>query len=279
MTRRELWDTICSAAAELYDGREARAFTAAVCEDRFGLRFTDVIVEPEAPYPDRDDLPEVVGEIRRGRPAQYITGYALFCGRKFAVREGVLIPRPETEELVLRIAEEQKTRGKANLLDIGTGSGCIAVSLAALLPEARVTAVDISDTALETAGENARRNRVTVELQKCDILKETPQGRFDIIVSNPPYITRSEKSQMKRNVLDYEPEEALFVEDSDPLLFYRTIARRGREMLRPGGTLYFEINEQFGPQTRTMLEETGYTDVRLHDDLFGKPRTITAWLK
>ena len=159
MTRREIWDTVYGAAAAAYEPREARAVAALVCEDRLGLRFTDVIVEPDAPCPLRDDLQRLAFEIGSYRPAQYIAGFCRFCGRKFSLEEGVLIPRPETEELVRTIVERHRSDSGLRILDIGTGSGCIAVTLAAELPDARVTAVDISDTALRIARRNATGRR------------------------------------------------------------------------------------------------------------------------
>ena len=234
MTRREIWDTVYGAAAAAYEPREARAVAALVCEDRLGLRFTDVIVEPDAPCPLRDDLQRLAFEIGSYRPAQYIAGFCRFCGRKFSLEEGVLIPRPETEELVRTIVERHRSDSGLRILDIGTGSGCIAVTLAAELPDARVTAVDISDTALRIARRNAERLRQTVRFERRDILTGPPEGEFDLIVSNPPYVTESEKRQMSPNVLRYEPHRALFVPDDDPLLFYRAIAGLGRRLFAPG---------------------------------------------
>lgn len=277
MTRREIWDAVNRAAASVYDAREARAVAAFVCEGRLGLRFTDVIVEPDAPCPLREELASLTAEIRDRRPAQYIAGYAFFRNMKFAVREGVLIPRPETEELVGFIEAEHRAEEGLRVLDIGTGSGCIAVSLALALPRSRVTGIDVSDTALATASENARRLGAEVRFERFDILDDDGlQGPYDIVVSNPPYVTRSERAQMPPNVLRHEPHRALFVPDDDPLLFYRAIAEKGRTMLAPGGRLWFEINERFGPQTVRLLENEGYADVRLREDLFGKPRTVCA---
>ncbi len=279
MTRREIWDTVNRAAASVYDAREARAVTAFVCEGRLGLRFTDVIVEPDAPCPLREELAPLMAEIRDRRPAQYIAGYAFFRDMKFIVREGVLIPRPETEEMVGLIETEHRGEKGLRVLDIGTGSGCIAVSLALALPESRVTGIDISDSALATASENARRLGAEVRFERHDILSESvPEGTYDLVVSNPPYVTRSEQAQMLPNVLRHEPHRALFVPDDDPLLFYRAIAEKGRTMIARGGELWFEINERFGPQTVRLLEDEGYADIRLREDMFGKPRTIcTRW--
>lgn len=276
MTRRELWDRIYDAAAEVYESREARAFAASVCEGRLGMRFTDVIVEPDAPCPDREDLTGILADIRDCRPAQYITGAAYFLGRKFVVREGVLIPRPETEELVRRIADRYAGRSGMRILDVGTGSGCIAVTLAAELPAADVTGIDVSATALTVARENGRLCGGRVRFDRCDILPEQPAGRFDLIVSNPPYVTVGEKAEMRPNVLKHEPHRALFVDDDDPLLFYRVIAERGRSLLVSGGTLWFEINERFGDEVTRLLRSLDYADVKLTADLFGKPRMTEA---
>ncbi|WP_353957554.1 peptide chain release factor N(5)-glutamine methyltransferase, partial [uncultured Alistipes sp.] len=269
-------EQVYGAAAAPYEPRGARAVAAPVCEDRLGLRFTDVIVEPDAPCPLRDDLQRLAFEIGSYRPAQYIAGFCRFCGRKFSLEEGVLIPRPETEELVRTIVERHRSDSGLRILDIGTGSGCIAVTLAAELPDARVTAVDISDTALRIARRNAERHRQTVRFERRDILTGPPEGEFDLIVSNPPYVTESEKRQMSPNVLRYEPHRALFVPDDDPLLFYRAIAGLGRRLFAPGGTVYFEINERFGTQTVELLENEGYREIVLSKDFFGKPRTVSA---
>ena len=276
MTRRELWDCIYDAAAGVYDRREARAFAAFVCEGRLGMRFTDVIVEPDAPCPDREDLPDILAEIRDCRPAQYIAGFAYFLGRKFAVREGVLIPRPETEEMVRRIVDRYKGRSGMRILDVGTGSGCIAVTLAAELPDAEVTGIDVSETVLAVAGRNGSLCGGRVRFECCDILTRQPGGRFDLVVSNPPYVTETEKNEMDANVLDWEPGLALFVPDEDPLRFYNRIARLGSELLLPGGKLYFEINQAYGRETAHILEMNQYRDVRVIKDIFGKDRIVTA---
>lgn len=296
-TRRELWDRIHAAASSRYEGHEARAITALLCEELFAMRFTDVIIEPNAPCPEGlgAQIERVVQELTDGRPVQYIVGYTEFGNLRLNVREGVLIPRPETEELVEWVASEADTLheathhvSKANeplrILDIGTGSGCIAVSLAALLDDAEVVALDLSEEALQIAAENAHMNHTAVTFIQHDILSATlpealPPHSFDLIVSNPPYVTQSERAQMQANVLNYEPQMALFVSDEDPLLFYRTIARHGRTLLRPGGALYFEINEQFGADTRRMLQQEGYSDVKIRRDIFEKERMVRAWLR
>lgn len=276
MTRRELWDKVYDAARSVYAEREARSYTAVVCEGRLGMRFTDVIVEPAAPCPDYEELPQILAAIRDHCPAQYITGFAWFLDRKFAVREGVLIPRPETEELVRMITDRYKGRSGLRVLDVGTGSGCIAVTLAAELKQAEVVAVDVSESALEVARENARRHRVSVDFVRCDMLQEGPSGHFDLIVSNPPYVTLQEKNEMRPNVLRYEPHRALFVPDDDPLVFYRAIAEYGCRSLNPGGMLWFELNERYGSEVASLLEQSGYSEVAVHDDMFGKQRMAEA---
>lgn len=276
MTRRELWDKVYDAARSVYEEREARSYTAVVCEGRLGMRFTDVIVEPAAPCPDYEELPQILVAIRDHCPAQYITGFAWFLDRKFAVREGVLIPRPETEELVRMITDRYKGRSGLRVLDVGTGSGCIAVTLAAELKQAEVVAVDVSESALEVARENARRHRVLVDFVRCDMLQEGPSGNFDLIVSNPPYVTLQEKNEMRPNVLRYEPHRALFVPDDDPLVFYRAIAEYGCRSLNPGGMLWFELNERYGSEVASLLEQSGYSEVAVHDDMFGKQRMAEA---
>lgn len=276
MTRRELWDKVYEAARSVYGEREARSYTAFVCEGRLGMRFTDVIVEPAAPCPEHEELPQILSAIRDHCPAQYITGFAWFFDRKFTVREGVLIPRPETEELVRMITDRCKGRRGLRVLDVGTGSGCIAVTLGAELVEAEVVAVDVSESALKIARENACMHRVPVDFVRCDILQEGPSGHFDLIVSNPPYVTLRERDEMRPNVLRYEPHRALFVPDDDSLVFYRAIAEYGRRSLNPGGMLWFELNERYGGEVASLLEQTGYSEVVVHDDMFGKQRMAEA---
>ena len=217
-----------------------------------------------------------VERLKKHEPIQYIQGYSDFCGLRFKVTSATLIPRPETSELVEWIASEYS--GKiVNILDIGTGSGCIAISLAHKLPESNVTAWDISTAALAVAAENSRNNGTEVTFERVDILSYEPKSaQFDIIVSNPPYIKENEKSAMHNNVLDWEQHTALFVPDSDPLLFYRTIAEKGLQMLAPSGTLYFEINHAHGAETMKMLANFGYTDIELRKDFADNDRMIKA---
>lgn len=223
-----------------------------------------------------DKFFEIVRLLKIGHPLQYIIGETEFSGLKFGVNPSTLIPRPETEELVL-LARERLAAGK-KVLDIGTGSGCIAIALSAACPEAEVTGIDISPEAVETARANAVRNRVKAEFLIRDILHFETEAwqQYDLIVSNPPYVRESEKQDMQRHVLDHEPHRALFVPDSDPLLFYRRIAEFGCRYLASGGFLYFEINEALGKETAALLENYNYRQIHVVKDLFDKDRFVVA---
>lgn len=221
-------------------------------------------------------LDNAIKRLKNQEPIQYILGYSDFCGLRFKVTPATLIPRPETSELVEWIAVDHSGKA-ASILDIGTGSGCIAISLAHKLPESKVTAWDISKDALAVATENSRNNSTKVTFEQVDILSYEPKSaEFDIIVSNPPYIKENEKSAMHNNVLDWEPHTALFVPDSDPLLFYRTIANKGLTLLKSSGTLYFEINRAHGDETIEMLANLGYTGFELRKDFADNDRMIRA---
>lgn len=232
--------------------------------------------------PQRDELLHMAERIAKGEPVQYVVGKAEFCGLTFHVEPGVLIPRPETEELV--DAVELQNAQAMRVVDIGTGSGCIAISLSKKFPDAKVEGWDISDDTLRIAKGNAERNESNVSFHKVDVLSVSPSEalslaegkRVDVIVSNPPYICDREKSDMERNVLDHEPHLALFVPDEDPLLFYRKIAELGVEILSTGGRLYFEINRAYGRETVLLLEGLGYSNVQLVQDQFGNDRMVCA---
>ena len=220
-------------------------------------------------------LDNAIERLKKQEPIQYILGYSDFCGLRFRVTPATLIPRPETSELVEWVASE--ATGNEHILDIGTGSGCIAISLAHRVPQGNVTAWDISNAALAVATENSKANDCPVTFEQVDILAYQPtDAQFDIIVSNPPYIKEVEKEQMYSNVLDWEPHTALFVPDNDPLLFYRTIAIKGLSLLKPGGKLYFEINRAHGQETVEMLESLGYTGMELRKDFADNDRMIRA---
>ena len=225
----------------------------------------------------RDVLDEMIARLQKNEPIQYIIGTEEFDGLTFEVDENVLIPRPETRELVQWVVEEYKTRNSCRILDIGTGSGCIAISLAKQLPQAEVEAWDISEGALKVAGKNARRNGAEVCFRRQDVLSAVSGSvHYEVIVSNPPYIAEKEKKDMDANVLDWEPSIALFVPDDDPLLFYRKIAVLAKEMLTEDGTLYFEINQAYGQETMGMLGMLGYGHIELKKDSWGNDRMVKA---
>lgn len=272
MTVRETIQTIERALQPLYDSREATAIAREVVSRRCGYTFSELVVNYDSEC-SIDNLQSIVEQLAAARPVQYVTGVAEFCDLQLKVAEGVLIPRPETAELVAQIVAD--THPGAKILDVGTGSGAIAVALAKSIEGAKVTAVDISDVALEIASENAERNGVDIRFCKADALEDMNSlGEFDVIVSNPPYIPQSDMASMQRNVTDYEPHTALFVADSDPLCFYRSIAQNALSMLKAGGRLYFEICERFGAEMVEMLDGMGYTDVVVSKDIFGKDRMV-----
>lgn len=271
-TRRATVRRIASAIEALYEPREADAIARELVCRALGIDFSHLVADYDAEC-EVEDLTTKIEQLQAGRPVQYVTGIAEFCGVDFAVREGVLIPRPETEELVALVAAQAPVG--ARILDIGTGSGAIAVSLARYVKEAKVTAVDISDVALRIARENAERNGVEIATAKADALGDMSHlGMFDIIVSNPPYIPQSDLPTMHANVRDYEPHEAIFVPDDDPLIFYRAIADNAQQMLVAGGVLAFEIYEQFGGQTCQMLRERGFREVTSVRDANLKERIV-----
>jgi release factor glutamine methyltransferase len=272
MTIRQTIQTIEEALSPLYDSREATAIAREVVCRVCGYTFSQLVINYDSEC-FIENLQTIIDQLAASRPVQYVTGVAEFCDLEFKVCEGVLIPRPETAELVAQIVAD--THPGAKILDVGTGSGAIAVALAKSIDGAEVTAVDISDIALEIASENAERNGVDIRFCKADALDDmTSLGEFDVIVSNPPYIPQSDIVRMERNVVDYEPHTALFVSDDDALCFYRSIAQNGVKMLRMGGALYFEIYEQFGKQIRQMLEQMGYNDIVVAKDIFGKERMV-----
>ena len=257
---------------------EVTVLTRIIATEILGISQTAYLLKDDVTLNAEQEalLDNAIERLKKHEPIQYILGYSDFCGLRFKVTPATLIPRPETSELVEWIAADYS--GKAvNILDIGTGSGCIAVSLAHKLPMSNVTAWDISHDALAVAAENSRNNGTEVTFEQVDILAHEPQDeQFYIIVSNPPYIKENEKSAMHSNVLDWEPHTALFVPDSDPLLFYRTIADKGLLLLKPGGTLYFEINRAHGAETAEMLANYGYTGIELRKDIAGNDRMIKA---
>ncbi len=222
------------------------------------------------------ELSRAMNRLEKKEPIQYVMGYSIFSGLRLVLNQHTLIPRPETEELVDLIVKENKLINP-NIIDIGTGSGCIAIALANLIPGAEITATDIDNNAITIAEENAEFNHVNLILLTTDIIYEDiPGSSFDIIVSNPPYVRYSEKDLMDENVLNYEPELALYVTDEDPLIFYKTIANKAKKKLRPGGYLYFEINEAFGEEVCELLSDEGYRQIELFNDIHDRPRNVRA---
>lgn len=262
-----------------YGAAEAESFFHIAMEEINKLRRIDFVMQPDGTLTDTQlaQWQNVLQQLEQSRPIQYIFGKAHFYGLEFKVNENTLIPRPETEELVEWIIHENAKRSAISILDIGTGTGCIPVSLAANLPNATVSAIDVSVGALAIAKENASANNTNINFIQADILQATAlQQQYDVIVSNPPYVRNLEKNEIKPNVLEYEPHLALFVEDTDPLVFYRKIAQLALVSLKPGGKLYFEINQYLGSETVALLENLGFKDIILRKDFAGNDRMIAC---
>lgn len=272
MTIRHIIHTVREAIASLYGLREAESIARMVVCGELKYDLSQLV----AHYDDEceiADLSSKVAELQSGRPVQYVLGKAEFCEMEFEVEEGVLIPRPETEELVCRIAEMAKPG--ARILDVGTGSGAIAISLAKMVERAEVVAVDISCEALAVAQRNAARLGAEVEFVEADALADLSHlGEFDIIVSNPPYIPQSDIADMRKNVVEFEPHLALFVPDDNILRFYRATAENAQTMLRVDGSLWFEIYEKAGEEVCAMLRERGFKRTELIEDANLKPRMV-----
>lgn len=265
----------------IFPENEIRCFSRILFEKVCKIPPYQLLVDKDKKLSDieKREIKVIVERLRHEEPLQYILGEADFYGMTFSVNTDVLIPRPETEELVERILTRHKNQ-KHRILDIGTGSGCIAVTLARNLTTSEVFATDISENALQTASINAQRNQTEVRFIQTNILTTQAEteipGTFSILVSNPPYVKESEKVAMEKNVLAYEPHLALFVPDNDPLMFYRAIAKFGKTKLIKNGFLYFEINAQYGAETINMLKEEGYHNILLIQDISGKDRIIEA---
>lgn len=263
----------------LYPAGEVESMTRQIIEWITGWDFTRQLIHRNETFTreQSEKVRSIVQRLLKHEPLQYILGETFFSGLKIRVTPAVLIPRPETEELVGLISDHNLPDG-SRLLDIGTGSGCIALALKKRFPETTVSACDISPDALAIARENSLINQLDVDFFQADILSWNSRKwpLFDVIVSNPPYVTVSEKKQMQRNVLDFEPPTALFVADNNPLLYYRAIAAFASEYLKKGGFLFFEINEKFGPETANLLRVQGFAEVHLKTDLQGKNRMVVA---
>ncbi len=270
---------------DIYPANEITSLTRLIAEHVCHLPAHQLLMDKDREISERErkEIYDIVRRLARHEPIQYILGQTEFYGMAFKVNPSVLIPRPETEELVERIFADYRDVPDLRVLDIGTGSGCIAISLARALKQANVTAVDISTDALATAQKNAKRLHAPVHFLEMDILTsrlahpEIPFG-LDIIVSNPPYIQQSERTGMDRNVADYEPETALFVPDEEPLLFYHHIAHFGKRKLRRGGRVYVEIHSLFSKQTFDLFRRNRYKKVEVIQDIFGRDRIIKAEL-
>jgi len=282
MVIKQYKDTFFHELSAIYDAQEIESFFYLILESFHRKKRIDLALEPEM---EMDALQllrweSALAELKKQKPIQYILGETEFYGLPFLVNENVLIPRPETEELIALILAEGKgkrEKGKVRILDIGTGSGCIPIALKKNLPEAEVYAIDISEKALATAMKNAELNQVDVYFRLQDILAtEDLESSFDIIVSNPPYVRHLEKAEIKPNVLEHEPHLALFVADNDALLFYRKITALAQKHLTPKGKLYFEINQYLGKETFALVESFGFTEVRLHQDIYGNDRMVSA---
>ncbi|MFC2086615.1 peptide chain release factor N(5)-glutamine methyltransferase [Bacteroidota bacterium] len=277
-TIKRFFNFICSELSGIYEYRECKSIALTFMEamlnikrDKIPLHFNDPIQDDKIIL-----LNSGLKELIKGRPIQQVIGKTEFYGLEFMINENVLIPRPETEGLVDRIIKEN-TKQNPSILDIGTGSGCIAISLAKNIPCASVYASDNSKKALEIASVNCIHNEVKVQFIQNNILESPlPFKKYDIIVSNPPYVRKSEKNKLHKNVVAFEPEDALFVPDADPLVFYQKIAERGQYMLFEGGLLYFEINEFLGKEIMELLNVMDYSNILIRKDLHNKDRFIRA---
>ena len=315
MTLRNFIDHVMEQLAPLYPPQECKAMAVRMLKELLaGYKGYEHMVEPATELDTFQIAPEGTAEgsqpsqhpgaekyllscverLATGEPLQYVMGFEWFCGHKFNVAPGVLIPRPETEELVCKaigFAQQHQSATPLRILDICTGSGCIAWSMAAAAPQAEVYACDISQQALKIASTQqiqcADNTPAKVKFLECDILSQQAQqkivqacgeGEFNLIISNPPYVCECEKSQMRENVLAHEPSIALFVPDNDPLKFYRAIAQLSGRILSPGGALMFEINERFGAETAQMMQQMGYTNCQVLQDLFGKDRMVVGYM-
>lgn len=294
------YETLWHRLTGIYDTDEAKAIVRWMLDIRFGLSLTDIVCGKldELTDAEQSELERMMQRLESGEPVQYVAGMAEFCGRQFHVEPGVLIPRPETGELCRWMVEERRREGEYQVLDVGTGSGCIAITLALEMKEAKVTAWDISDDALRIAKKNAEALGAEVTFEQRDalnhgdrhsdlrcaaIIEPVPMihpvpmiQQWDAIVSNPPYVCQKEAATMERHVLEHEPHLALFVPDDDPLRFYRAIAKYGQKTLKPNGLLYFELNPLYACETESMVRELGYAETEIKLDMFGKQRFLKA---
>lgn len=294
------YETLWHRLTGIYDTDEAKAIVRWMLDIRFGLSLTDIVCGKldELTDAEQSELEKMMQRLESGEPVQYVTGTTEFCGRQFHVEPGVLIPRPETGELCRWMVEERRREGEYQVLDVGTGSGCIAITLALEMKEAKVTAWDISDDALRIAKKNAEALGAEVTFEQRDalnhgdrhsdlrcatIIEPVPMihpvpmiQQWDAIVSNPPYVCQKEAATMERHVLEHEPHLALFVPDDDPLRFYRAIAHYAWETLKPNGLLFFELNPLYASETEAMVHRWGFAETSVKQDIFGKQRFLKA---
>jgi release factor glutamine methyltransferase len=282
MTTQELTTDLAAALLAVYPAAEAQAMAALVAEHLLGHSPLQRRMQAHAPVPGPvlAQLPALQARLLTHEPVQYVLGIAHFAGLELAVTPATLIPRPETEELVQLVARAHAGRRGLRLLDVGTGSGCLAIAIALELLDSQVVAVDISPEALAVARRNAARYAPAVAFEEVDILQGLPvgvaPGSLDILVSNPPYVRESERALMRENVLAWEPATALFVPDDDPLLFYRRLAVVGEVLLRPGGSIWLEINEELGPETAALFDAAAFEPAAVLTDFLGRPRFVRA---
>jgi release factor glutamine methyltransferase len=270
------------ALAEKFPQREAEQLMRILLEDLFGIDWNQQLMNPDLRIDEHQhyQLSEAVKRLLAGEPVQYVTGIARFNDLLLKVSPAVLIPRPETEELVQKISTSLPKEKTIRIWDIGTGSGCIAIALAKQFPHAEVIAFDVSEEALQIAKENAQSNGANVTFVQDDVLNPTSSyfnQPVDLVVSNPPYVCDSERASMEANVLDWEPEKALFVPDDDPLRFYRQILALAKTQLTPDGQVWFEINERMGEEMLQLCHKMGFSKAEVLEDFAGKPRFVKIW--
>ena len=266
-------------AITLESEREKKHLAQLILQHYYDVLPLDIALNKEFDYnAHATDVARCIEMLNRNQPIQYILGETEFFGYPFKVNASVLIPRPETEELVDLVLEDNKTKERLSIIDIGTGSGCIPISLKKQQPTWNITAVDISPEALLVAKDNAVLNNVSINFILDSILlpEQINSKKFDILVSNPPYITNKEKALMHKNVLDYEPHLALFVKDHEPLLFYRACLSYAENHLHPGGKVYFEINEHYSEEMKSLCKNMNFKEIKLIEDLSGRKRIISC---
>ena len=277
---KNLYNQIVNKLVQIYNENEARQLTKMLLEDVIGISFEKIMIDEEITLDESDKnlLDEKIDLLMKYHPIQYVLGKAYFYGREFIVNPCVLIPRQETEELINEILIDNK-RPNLKILDIGSGSGCIGITLALELENPIVTALDIDESALEVTLQNAKQHEVNMDSILDDILlKDQLPEQYDIIVSNPPYVTEMEKKYLLNNVLDHEPYKALFVPDDNPLLYYKRIVLLAKKYIKPRGKLYFEINENYGPEVAKICKDENFTNIKLVQDINGKDRILKAMI-